>query len=775
MDFAMLVTNAATAVRAALRQGLQRFTHPPVLFALVAVLLLSTLWGTTLNLVRIEDENARLGATLSSTEIAETYEAQVVRALREIDQTLKFVTYTYSLKGEKSVLAELQARTLLLPEFIFTVSTTDSAGNVVASTSTSASTSANDAPNIASRDYFQQQLKTDTFAVGSPQQDPKSGEWRLSFSRRLVNVSGDFAGVAVISVDASYFVSGYEQSKLGSQGVLGILGIDGVFRARRSGDAVFSGDAVEYSAIVTESENEDPTAMLRVNPWDGERRYTVARKLYEFPLAVVVGLSEQEQLQPAAARKRLYLWRATGVSIALVALMALLGRLSWQLQQSRVRAMEEQVAHAQRVEYLAYHDSLTGLPNRSFFSKLLNQGMLEAKRYDRQIAALFMDLDRFKLINDTLGHGAGDELLIEVARRLKESLRESDTVARLGGDEFVVLLPEQNDEKSLTAVAEKILAAVAKPFTLAGQEYRVTVSIGISTYPRDAEDEQSLMKAADIAMYHAKERGKNNFQFYSAQLSANSLERLALEASLRRALERDEFRLHYQDKRNLRTGVVTGAEALLRWQHPDLGLILPLQFLSLAEETGLILPIGKWVIETACRHNMRALIAGRPALSVAVNLTARQFVDPELLNDIDRILRTTGMEPSLLELEITENALMSNLDKAVGILTGIKALGVRVAIDNFGTSYSSLSTLKTFHFDTIKIDGSVIRDAASNADDRSFIEAIIAMGRTLASTVVAEGVETGEQAQFLRDWSWSCDEVQGFYFSEPMENGTGKG
>ncbi|MGK2913317.1 MAG: putative bifunctional diguanylate cyclase/phosphodiesterase, partial [Porticoccaceae bacterium] len=501
-------------------------------------------------------------------------------------------------------------------------------------------------------------------------------------------------------------------------------------------------------------------------------RYTVARKLYEFPLAVVVGLSEQEQLQPAAARKRLYLWRATGVSIVLIALTALLGRLSWQLQQSRVRAMEEQVAHAQRVEYLAYHDSLTGLPNRSFFSKLLNQGMLEAKRYDRQIAALFMDLDRFKLINDTLGHDAGDELLIEVARRLKESLRESDTVARLGGDEFVVLLPEQNDEKNLAAVAQKILAAVARPFTLAGQEHRVTVSIGISTFPRDAEDEQSLMKAADIAMYHAKERGKNNFQFYSAELSANSLERLALEASLRRALERGEFRLHYQDKRNLRTGVVTGAEALLRWQHPDLGLIFPLQFLPLAEETGLILPIGKWVIETACRRSVAAQSAGGPKLSVAVNLTARQFADPELLDHVGQILDTTGMDPSLLELEITENVLISNLDKAVDILTGIKALGVKVAIDNFGTSYSSLSTLKTFHFDTIKIDGSVIRDAARNPADKSLTEAIIAMGKTLASTVVAEGVETGEQARFLRDWA--CDEVQGFYFSEPMENGTGK-
>lgn len=443
-----------------------------------------------------------------------------------------------------------------------------------------------------------------------------------------------------------------------------------------------------------------------------------------------------------------------------------------ELDQSNILLRQEVRQHqiaAERAEYLAYYDSLTTLPNRSLFSKLLNQALSVARRDAKQLAVLFVDLDRFKNINDTLGHEAGDLLLQEVGKRLQGCLRESDTVARLGGDEFVVLLPALRDAADIKVVAHKILAATGKSFVAHGQEFRVTASVGASIFPKDGDDEQSLMKNADIAMYQAKEDGKNNFQFYSAQMNTHSFERLALESSLRRALEHDEFQLHYQSKINARNGEIVGMEALLRWQHPDLGMVGPTNFIPIAEETGLIVPIGKWVLKTACTQNVAWQKRGLPHLSMAVNLSGRQFSDQDLLRDVTSILQETGMSPDLLELEITESTLMHDIDKAIGTLKAFKDMGVRLAIDDFGTGYSSLSNLKQFPIDTIKIDGSFIRDLSDHAGNRGIAEAIIKMGRTLSLTVIAEGVETKAQADFLREQA--CDEFQGFYFSKAVTAG----
>ena len=400
------------------------------------------------------------------------------------------------------------------------------------------------------------------------------------------------------------------------------------------------------------------------------------------------------------------------------------------------------------------------------FSKILSQSISEAHRYGRTLAVAFLDLDHFKQINDTLGHDAGDQLLQQVAVRLKSCVRESDTVARLGGDEFVVLLPALADEKYAATVAQNILIATARPFSLLGQEFRVTASIGISTYPQDGLDEQTLTKNADIAMYHAKTEGKNNFQFYSEELNANTLERLALESSLRHALERDEFGLHYQAKRDIATGRITGMEALLRWQHPDLGTVLPMQFIPLAEETGLIIPIGKWVLRTACLQSVAWRKQGLPPLCIAVNLTARQLGDEHLLTDLTSILETTGMDPHLLEIEINESLLINDVEKTFKILTGLKSLGIRIAVDDFGTGYSSLAMLQRFPLDTIKIDRSLMRDIDGTTQDSAMADAIIALGKSLSLTVVAQGVETKEQADHLR--VHACDELQGFYFKRPL-------
>ncbi|WP_280153401.1 EAL domain-containing protein [Piscinibacter sp. XHJ-5] len=436
------------------------------------------------------------------------------------------------------------------------------------------------------------------------------------------------------------------------------------------------------------------------------------------------------------------------------------------LAQSELRESRARLAHAERAEYLALHDALTGLPNRRLFNRLLDQAISQSLRYHRKLAVMFVDLDHFKQINDTLGHEAGDKLLQQAAQRLKDCLRESDTVARLGGDEFVVLLTDLVDAVHPATVAQKVIAAVANPFTLIGHAFRVTASVGISVYPEDGTDEQTLAKNADIALYHAKKEGKDNYQFYSPRLNTHSLERVALEASLRRALERQEFRLHYQAKRDTGSDRITGMEVLLRWQHPDRGLVAPLRFLPVAEETGLIVPLGKWVLRTACRQNMEWQAQGLPPLVAAVNLTPRQFNDDALVPDIRALLAETGMPADLLELEITEKTLMQDNERTLRILRALKTEGVRIAIDDFGTGYSSLSALKKFPLDTIKIDHSFIRGACSTPDERHVAEAIIAMGRTLSLTIVAQGVETREQADFLRQHA--CDEFQGFYFNAPV-------
>ena len=737
-----------------------RITEPLWLFSGLTLLLLGVLWFAVAGLIRLEYANARALAVASTRELAETYEAQVVRALREIDHALRLIAYQIAPgRDPATALQQLVGKDLLPPPLLFTIAIATPNGDIIASTQPGHHA------NVAGRDYFEAVRRRDGFAIGAPARAAPDGDWILTFSRPLRDAGGNFIGATIVSVPAAYFVSGYEPTKLGAQGFIGLLGSDGILRAGRSGETARAGIAIDYRDLAPAAGLEQTPVALRTNAWDGVRRYTAARELFEFPVAVVVGLAEAEQLLPAAAQTRRYWLGGALASAVLSAFMALLGRLSWQLQQSRQRTAQEQIAHARRVEYLARHDSLTGLPNRSFFSHMLNQQLALARRHQRPLALLFLDLDRFKLINDTLGHDAGDALLQEVARRLNEAVRESDVVARLAGDEFVVLLPEQCDADSLTLVARRVLATVAGPYDLLGHQFRITVSAGIARYPDDAKDEESLLKHADVAMYRAKEQGRNTFLFYDPDGPQPSLERLTLESALRLALDRREFSLHYQEQRDLNSGTVTGVEALLRWEHPQLGVVLPRQFLPLAEETGLILPIGKWVIETACRDCLAMQRTQGRALTVSVNLSPRQFTDPQLIADLQRTLAATGITPQTLELGIAESTLLADIDRALAILGQLRDLGVRVAIDNFGASYSSLSTLNRFRFDTVNIDGSVVRNCEHSPEDRQLTEATIAMGKHLAFTVVAEGVETAAQAQFLRDRA--CDKAQGFYFGPP--------
>jgi diguanylate cyclase (GGDEF)-like protein len=428
--------------------------------------------------------------------------------------------------------------------------------------------------------------------------------------------------------------------------------------------------------------------------------------------------------------------------------------------------VDEKARTDERINYLATHDGLTDLPNRVMFGELLKVSIETSRRHDRQFALLFIDLDRFKIINDTLGHAEGDALLVKMSERFRDSVRASDVVARLGGDEFVIILQEIADHQQVANIARKVLSAATKSVLLSGQECRITASIGVAVFPADGDDEQTLVQNADMAMYLAKDEGKNCVRFYSTEMKAPSTARLMLEASLRRAIERNELVIHYQPKRALRTDQITGVEALLRWNHPDLGFLPPNQFIPLAEETGLIIPIGLWVLKTACCQSMEWQRQGLPLMSMAVNLSPRQFTHDGLLASIEEVLTETRMPPQLLQLEITEGMVMQNVERSIEVLLALKSRGVHLAIDDFGTGYSSLSFIKRFPVDALKIDRSFVRNLPEDTNDKAVADAIIGLGRALGLTIIAEGVETAEQETFLRDHA--CDEMQGFLLSKAL-------
>lgn len=422
----------------------------------------------------------------------------------------------------------------------------------------------------------------------------------------------------------------------------------------------------------------------------------------------------------------------------------------------------------ERLSYLAHHDVLTGLPNRALFSDRLRQALYEANRQGRLVGVAFLDLDRFKNINDSLGHETGDLLLQGVAERLRASVRETDTVARISGDEFMLVLPNLTHVDDAARIAQKILAALRHPFTVASQELYVSASLGLAIYPHDAKDVEGLLRNADVAMYRAKETGRNAYQFYAAEMTALAQEHLHLEGALRRALERGEFVLHYQPILELATGAVTGAEALLRWRHPERGMVDPAQFIGLAEETGLIVPIGEWVLRSACAQCQAWEREGLGPLRLAVNISPRQFQSLDLADTVDAILRETGLPAERLELELTEGVLLNNPENTIANMDRLSVRGVRLSVDDFGTGYSSLSYIKRLPIDQLKIDRSFVRDIPHDEDDAAIATAIIAMAHNLKLSVVAEGVETLEQLAFLR--AHRCDLMQGDYFSSALSS-----
>ncbi|HET8710431.1 MAG TPA: sensor domain-containing diguanylate cyclase, partial [Spongiibacteraceae bacterium] len=464
------------------KQGFLRFLDPHSLLPATALLILFLIWGSTYQLIKVARANAEHNATVLTRDLADLYETQVLRALREIDQTLKIVKYAFEKSGDPAVLAELKSEDMLLYDSLFTVSITDTAGTVVATTHA-------DDPRVHDDDLLQQQHNSTTMIVGTPHRDA-NGEWWLHFSRPLQTQHGAFAGFVWIAVSADYFVSDYNDDKLGRHGVLALLGTDGIFRARRSGASIDAGGQVNYASMLSTFGNK---IQVGTNRWDNVRRYTTLHPLFGFPVSVLVGVSEIDQHITAQAETNYYL-KDAGITTAVSAAMLI---LLWQVFRYRKLVMEERLARAKQVEFLAYHDGLTSLPNRMQLNVLLPNMLAQAQRYNYRASVIFLDLDGFKQVNDTGGHDAGDLLLQHVATRLTNCLRHSDIVARVGGDEFVVLLPEIKNENQVRAVSHKMLAAIAQPYRIMNSEFHVTASVGVAIFPQDGLDAQSLEKNAD--------------------------------------------------------------------------------------------------------------------------------------------------------------------------------------------------------------------------------------------------------------------------------------
>ena len=417
------------------------------------------------------------------------------------------------------------------------------------------------------------------------------------------------------------------------------------------------------------------------------------------------------------------------------------------------------------LEHQANHDALTGLANRNLLRDRLQQSLALAHRYERPFSLAFIDLDNFKLVNDSLGHDIGDRLLKIAGERLVSCVREGDTVARLGGDEFVLLITEQDRDDSVYRIVQRVMAEISQPFVIDQREFKVTCSVGIANFPRDGEDADTLLRNADTAMYRAKDLGRNTFQLYSSEMNANFGERLTLETDLWNALERDEFVLHYQPKVDLKTGRIIGMEALLRWQHPVNGMIPPGKFIPVAEESSLIVQIGKWVLREACRQNQAWQDDGLRYVPIAVNISARQLHDKDLIETVRTTLESTRLRAEYLEIELTESAVMLNTDQTINTMSVLRGMDVRISLDDFGTGYSSLSYLKRFPVTGLKIDQSFVRDIAYDPDDAAIVRAIVAVAQELMLDVTAEGVETVEQLEFLK--AHGCGEAQGYYFARP--------
>lgn len=650
--------------------------------------------------------------------------------------------------------------------------------------------------SVAQAEWFQRAMREDQLVLGKPFVGPITGRWVSVLALPLHDKHGAIKGLLALPIDLVNFTPLARDAELPKGSQIGIVDSAGTIIARSGEPEKWVGKNVRGTPIIdlmiarkngqAESVGVDHVTRLfgfaSIPGTDWVAGAGIPRKALfsaisgyvlrnlAIGLAMVLTVAVLAYLFSRRIVRPIRAISDTAKSIAqgkLDTRVAVDGPIEIADVADQFNAMldirEEAV---ERISYLAQYDVLTNLPNRNLFRDRLEQAMMRAQRNETLVALMFIDLDRFKEINDTLGHPVGDQVLQKVAERLKHFLRDVDTIARLGGDEFTIVLEGVHDVPQIATAAQKVRDALVQPLLVDDREIFVSASIGISIYPFDVEEIDALLKNADIAMYQAKQDGGDAYHFFEAEMNAHTFEHLELEGRLRRALARNQFTLHYQPQVSIANGRIIGAEALLRWHDEELGMIAPARFIPLAETTGLIVPIGEWVLHTACAQNKAWQDAGCAPIPIAVNLSPRQFRQANLLEKITQTLEQTGLHPNYLELEITESTIMHQAEKTIGLLEQLHAMGVRLSVDDFGTGYSSLSYLKRFPVHKLKIDQSFVRDINLDPDDAAIVTAVIAMARSLNVLTIAEGVETEEQLAFLD--ALKCAEYQGYYFAKPM-------
>jgi diguanylate cyclase (GGDEF)-like protein len=619
--------------------------------------------------------------------------------------------------------------------------------------------------DLSDRSHFRIHLdgKFHGLFIGQPIIARLSGLSGLPVSRRVEAEDGTFLGVLVVLLSPGALTTLHKSIDLGPHGVMTLFGLDNILLARFSADSpdgtIGSGKSIAGGPRPAEIKENAQGRFVRASPLDGITRMFAYGRVGLYPLIVAVGLELDRKLAAWRSYAAMIIGMTLGGTLLLIGLAGYLIRQIFR-DANAARATTLAITHT------AEHDFLTGLPNQMLLNDRISQAIAVARRHRNKLAVIFMDLDNFKHINDSLGHAVGDKLLQSVAKRLVACVRGSDTVSRQGGDEFVALLSEVHQPEDAAVIARKILQAVAQAHAIDQHDLCVTASIGVSIYPDDGMDAETLVKNADTAMYQAKEDGHHCYRFFKRAMNVRAVERQSIEEDLRRALERHEFVLHYQPKVNLRTGAITGAEALLCWMHPTRGLVSPAQFIPVAEDCGLIVPIGAWVLRGACGQARAWADTGLPVTTVAVSVSAMEFRDENFLQGTFAILGETGLDPGLLEIELTESVLMTHAETASSILRSLRQRGVQVVIDDFGTGYSSLSYLRRFPVDALKIDRSLVHQISTAGEDAAIVTTAISVARSLKLRVVAEGIETLEELAFLR--AHRCDEAQGSYFSRPL-------
>lgn len=725
------------------------------LFVAIGVVAVAVVWTLVLERIAFEQSETIADVKKDNASLARALEEHTVMTLAGVDQALHFLMYQYSQQGRA-----LSVRKTLadgnIDDSIFTdMAIVDEQGTRILGRDDARPISVTD------REYFKfhRGSASHELFIGQPTLGRITGKWAIHMSLRIDKPDGSFGGVALGSIDPTYFTRFYEDAELGEHGLVTLVGLDGITRARQVGKVGSFGADMRGSTLFANLAKSANGSFISVGRLDGTPRYYSYRTLHRYPLVVAVATSEELTLEPYRERARNYRMfaaLATACIIGLVIGAQLL--LSWRR------------AHDGHIEYLATHDAVTDLPNQNLLNDRVAQAINHAGRARTQLAVIVVDINNFNYINDGFGRSVGDDLLRTIARELATLVRPGETVARIGGDEFVLLIDDGKDAAHVaTTVARKVLERFARAFAVGTREFTVVASIGISLYPADGQDTDRLLMNADAAMHHAKETGRNTFQFSAPEMKNRAIERATLEASLRRAVQLEEFELHYQPIILTDTCEPVAVEALVRWRHPDEGLIPPMKFIPVAEETGLIVPIGEWVLRTACAQNKAWQDAGLPPLTVSVNLSALQLHQPGLVDLVASILEETGLDARYLDLELTETMVMSRSQAVIECLHALKALGVTLSLDDFGTGYSNLGYLKSFPLDHLKVDRSFVKDLSESKNAASIVRAIVTMGHSLGLAAVAEGVETAAQAQFLA--GIGCERCQGYLFSKPLPPG----